>query len=130
MSEQTYKLTNKNKGDLAMFIGTEQWHPHWLRRFTYTDGVKFLAENTDCFWLLDIIASYQPEKKFRDEEFQVWRLVRFADDPHKATVFADDGNDNTLGTQILEYTDFPLSEIKLYLAGVGTQKVLMLPSEY
>lgn len=112
-----------------MFTGTENWHPHWLKRFTYTDGVKFLAETTDCFWLLDLIASHQDQKMI-NEEFQVWELVRSADDLHKATATCTDGNETLLKNQILEYTDFPLDTIKLYLCGVGKDKVLMLPSEY
>jgi hypothetical protein len=136
MTEQEYKLTDKNKGDLAMFIGTERWYLHGLKRFTYTDGVKFLAENTQSHWLLDLIASYQHEKKFRNEAYQVWELHLHEQNKQQATVTCTDGNDNQLVTQILEYTDFPLDEIKLYLVGEqwmiehGQYPVLMLPSEY
>ena len=38
----------------------------------------------------------------------------------------DDGNDNIVYTQRIEYTDFPLDEIKLYFVN----NVIHLPSEY
>lgn len=38
----------------------------------------------------------------------------------------DDGNGNVVFSKKIEYTDFPLSEIKLYCA----DGVILLPSEY
>ena len=45
--------------------------------FNYTDGIKFLVENVNCFWLLDIILSYQSEKILQIEYFQVWKLIKY-----------------------------------------------------
>jgi hypothetical protein len=45
-------------------------------RLIYTDGVKHLIVNADCFWLLDIIGSFQPIAK-KDEslrDMQFWHL--------------------------------------------------------
>ena len=38
-----------------------------------TDGVIALAEAAGCYWLLDIVGSYQTDDKL-DPEFQVWKL--------------------------------------------------------
>ena len=82
--------------DLEQFIGTENWHRHGLvRAVTYTDGVKFLAEQAGAYWLIDEIALAQkfiPAVKV--EEFQVWKLT--VREGRKATVTCDDGNGNVV----------------------------------
>lgn len=109
--------------ELAQFHGTENYYKHQMG-FIYTDGIKFLAEATESYWFLDIVGSYQFEKKIKQEEFQVYHLK--VNEDHTAEVIISDGNDNILGTQSIPYTDFPLDEIKIWLVS-GT---LMLPSEY
>jgi hypothetical protein len=116
------------QADLAQFTGTTQWYQHWLKRFTYTDGVKFLADNAEAYWLLDAIASHQTKQLLSDpmlKEFQIWKLTVNPDDKTAKLVCERDSDDVVL-TQDIPYTDFPLAEIKLYLA----EGVLMLPSEY
>ncbi len=65
----------KNFGQFSM--GTENYYRHSLvPNFLFTDGVKYLAENAECFWLIDIIASYQAMAK-KDEALQAmqfWHL--------------------------------------------------------
>ena len=56
--------------DLAQFTGTENYFKHWSKRIVFTDGVRFLAESVDAFWLIDLITSYQP----LDVERQYWTL--------------------------------------------------------
>jgi hypothetical protein len=109
---------------LPGFYGTEAYHK-WSILFPYvlTDGAQFLAENAGAFWLMDVIASYQREKKFKDEPFQVWRLTV---KDGKGEVVADDGNDNVLARQRIPFTDFPLDSIKLYFI----DGVVLLPGEY
>ena len=88
-----------------------------------TDGVIALAEAAGCYWLLDIIGSYQTNRKL-DPEFQVWEL-KVDLQKHKAIVHGY--NDATLIiTQRIPFTDFPLEEVKLYLIN----GVILLPSEY
>jgi hypothetical protein len=61
--------------NLQHFCGSEQYYKHWLG-LCYTDGIKYLAENAQCFWLIDAIASHQPtaQKNPRLKEFQLWFL--------------------------------------------------------
>ena len=45
--------------ELNQFTGLTALHRHWLPRFHYTEGVRFLAERTRCYWLIDLIAILQ-----------------------------------------------------------------------
>jgi hypothetical protein len=47
-----------------------------------------------------------------------------------ATLTLDDGNGNVYARQSIVYTDFPLSEIKLYCSFDGEYWVIMKTSEY
>lgn len=111
---------------LGGFTGTENYYKfHTLK---LTDGVKWLAEVCECYWLLDIIFSIARfERKLRGQEFVVCkiRVIRLAHST-KAVFTADDGNNNILYRQNIPFTDFPLDEIKLYLV----DGVILLPSEY
>lgn len=103
---------------LAQFVGTEEWHKHQFG-LKYTDGVKFLAENSGAYWLVDAIASYQ-----KKESFQLWTLT--VTDHRAVLEMREDSDAPIIVQQNIEFTDFPLPEIKLYLV----DGVLMLPSEY
>ena len=110
--------------DLRHFIGTENWYKHPLFcTYTYTDGVQYVACEGHAYWLIDAIFSHQLDAKVNGESFQVWTLT-VTDDSAKLT--GDDGNGTVIAEQEIDYTDFPLPEIRFYL----TNKVLMLPSEY
>lgn len=113
---------------LAQFCGSENFYRHWLGRFLYTDGVQYLADNAGggAYWLIDLIASWQTKAKVRREPFQVWTLKVNRDKHPMAVAEAwDDIPGKLLASQRIEYTDFPLDEIKLYLEN----GVLMLPGE-
>jgi hypothetical protein len=112
--------------DLAQFCGTENWWRHWTGRITFTDGVKYLAEKAGAFWLIDLVASHQTAR-LRREEFQVWILAVDRDRAPMAVATCQADTDTTvLVRQEIEYTDFPLPSIKLWLV----DGVLMLPGEY
>ncbi|MEG4047353.1 DUF6876 family protein [Microcoleus sp. Pol17_C1] len=123
--------------NLQQFCGTEQYYKHWLG-ILYTDGIKYLAENAQCFWLIDAIASHQPRANriHRLTEFQLWFLHVGKEHEfikprgNNAAVLTCWEDKPTLGTQPaiiqqIPVTDFPLPEIKLYLQ----DKVLLLPDE-
>ena len=88
-----------------------------------TDGIIALAEAAGCYWLLDIIGSYQTDKRL-DPAFQVWTLKVNHED---STGVVHGYNDvELIITQEIPYTDFPLDDVKLYLMG----GVILLPPEY
>ena len=87
-----------------------------------TDGVNALAEAAGCYWLLDVIGSYQCDPKL-DKAFQVWKL---SVDLENSTGVVRGYNDNTLIIeQEIPFTDYPLAELKLFLM----DGVLLLPNE-
>ena len=111
------------KQELSQFNGTDNYYKH-LFGIVYTDGIRFLAEECQCYWLIDLVASYQLDPKVKCEEFQVYKLRVNAD--KSAVVEISDGNNNIIATQEIEFTDFPLDEIDLWFAN----NVLYLPSEH
>jgi len=116
--------TENLQSELSQFIGTEKYY-RITQRHLLTDGTKYLAEQAKCFWLMDAIASHLP--KYFNDYFCVARL-KVKDS--SAELVIDDGNDNVYARQKIEYTDFPLGEIKLYCQFDGEYWVIMLTSEY
>lgn len=120
------KTAKLNEAELRQFTGTENWYRHEINRnVLYTDGAKYVGDQGCAYWLLDAISIAQRyEKRIAAEEFQVWTLKVNAE--RMALLVCDDGNGKIVYTQQIEYTDFPLDEIKLYFAN----DVIHLPSEY
>jgi hypothetical protein len=111
--------------DLGHFIGSTEIYRHGFFKMLYTEGVQYLAEKAGCYWLLDAIASYQTKTKVSRKPFQLWTLTVNEKKEALLTCVRDTGA-KPLATQRIEYTDFPLPEIQLYLCD-GT---LMLKNEY
>lgn len=114
-------LTEKEIQDgLSQCIGTENYWKNNLLTFQYTDGVKFLWESCEAYWLLVAISSHK-----RKEPFQVWKLKVKEDNSAVLTMREDSGEPYKVKQEIA-FTDFPLEEIQLYLI----DGILLLPSEY
>jgi hypothetical protein len=119
-------MTNKiTRSALAQFTGSETVYRHSLNRnVLYTVGVQYLAEHAGAYWLIDEIAiaqRYQPH--VMREDFQCWTLVVTNS---KATLSCEDGNGNIAFVKQIDFTDFPLPEIQLWVEG----NVILLPSEH
>ncbi|MDQ3279894.1 MAG: hypothetical protein M3Q69_00610 [Acidobacteriota bacterium] len=109
---------------LAAFTGTARYYRHFTNMH-YTEGVHFLAEAAGAYWLIDLIASWQ-SKAMNDSslaEFQLWKL-HVADGRAVAICYRD--SDDEAFRQEIDYTDFPLRDVSLYVEG----GVLLLPSEH
>jgi len=122
-------MTDRKKfteADLRNFTGSEHWYRHGLvRTILFTDGAKYVADHGGAYWLLDEIAFAQKgQKAVAAEEFQVWTLKVNAD--RTATLSCGDGNDNTVFTKEIPFTDFPANEITLWFAN----NTIYLPSEH
>ena len=83
MNEKREKLAAEIEAALPHFTGTEEYHRMrypWLRKdFLLTDGAKYLADKAGliggtAYWLIDIIASHQTNKKVAAQGFQTWKL--------------------------------------------------------
>lgn len=111
--------------NLQQFTGTEDYY-RIAPNLVITDGVQYLANEANCYWLLTAIYSHLP-KASQSSEFVVARLVVWGS---RAELTLDDGNGNVLVTQKIGYTDFPLPEMKLYCIKQESNWVALLPSEY
>lgn len=147
---------------LAQFTGTEQIYKNASNTLCYTDGVQYMAQKTGAYWLLDAIASYQSQLTEQHlREFQIWiltlrngkglpaanddELLNIAPKPNHDAILTcwsdtpDDWyeweNSQLLKiTQDIQFTDFPLAQIKFYLCdtqiGQQIKPLLLLSSEY
>lgn len=115
---------------LGNFIGSQNsyYRETPLGRIEYTDGVFFLQQN-GCLWLIDGIASYQTQEFKVADDRQFWKL-RVDLDTHSGKLICDDGNGNIRVTQSLEFTDFPLSKLDIYVEIQSECVFLCLMSEY
>lgn len=121
---------NEIKERLQYFTGTEMFYQIPLLRTRFTDGLKYLANMADCFWLItdtSIIAkSLMNRSEFITIDFK--RLSEEKQDysGYEAEIIYSDGNDNILEKQGYLATNFPLDELRLFFVN----NTLMLPSEY
>ena len=124
MEEKTRLTPEQLAAALCGFTGSEQFY-RMYPCVIITDGVKFLCDQAQCYWLIDGIFSYQTIPKVAQEPFQV---IDLAVDLEKRTglILVTDGNDQELFRQVLEFTDFPMRAIKLYY----TDQTVLLPWEY
>lgn len=117
------------------FSGSFHYYPNTsYSRDVHTDGVHWLAEVCEAFWLIDAITSHQGHAKVRRQELQIWKLEVLEN--RKAVLTCTDGLEDSpeVTRQVIPYTDFPLKEITLYLElgsidMVNPTWVLMLPGE-
>lgn len=124
--------------ELSQFTGTDTWRS-WSPLFPkmlLTQGAQYVAENagkSGAYWLMDAIASYQPElqKKPRLQDAQFWTLQVHPDKTATLLCQEDSGMEPAVEQQI-DFTDFDLPEIKLYCmpVGDGVRYTILLPSEY
>ena len=117
--------------DLDNFTGTTQWYKGTLG-LLFTDGIHFLAEQAGAHWLIDVVASYQPQlnRNPRLADFQLWQIRRTkGKNPAGVTVTCrGDSDEPPVVTQYIPYSDFPESLLPLewYVEG----GVMLLKSEH
>jgi hypothetical protein len=122
-------MTTQWAKQLTQFSGTENYY-RIMPNVLMTDGAKFVADNGEAYWLMTDLAAHCAE--FTEKETFIvatLQVTRTATSSH-AILKLDDGNDNILAQQFIEYTDFPLDEIKLYACYNGDMWVIMIPREY
>ena len=118
----TFKHNMMNANDhFSEYNCSEQLFKHFLG-ITFTEGAKAMADKFQCYWFLDIIASYQPE--LNNEDFQVWTLLKHED--LSCTITCDDGNGKKLKEQKVPFTDFLPTKATLWCI----YSTILLPSEY
>ena len=123
------KTKDEILANLPNFYGTENYFrlSPVFRNFVLTDGALYLAEQAKCFWLMDAIVSHIGS--YKDEVFVVAKLQR-ATATNGWVLRLEDGNDGLLVDQLIEFSDFPLDEITLYVIQQDDLWVILLTSEY
>jgi hypothetical protein len=110
---------------LRQFTGTELYY-RISKRLLLTDGTKYLAEQAQCFWMMDAISSHLAEIG----SVGWFVVVKITIGNSKALMIYEDGNGQEHARQEIPYTDLPLEKITLYTCWDGEHWVIMLPSEY
>lgn len=124
-------LSNNMRTQLAQFTGSSTFTRHALiPRMLMTEGVVYLAQAASAHWLTDAIGSYLLDKRAQQEPFQAWRLVVDTQSCRAVLTMTDGNSSAPIITQQIDYTNFPLDQIDLWLVADGEHWVLMLPTEY
>ncbi|MDO7172544.1 DUF6876 family protein [Mariniflexile sp. AS56] len=121
---------NEIKAGLQHFHGTEMFYQIPLLRTRFTDGLKYLANVADCYWLITD-TSMVAKSLMNRSEFITIDFKRFSEEKqiitgYEAEIIYTDGDDTILDKQGYRVTDFPLDELRLFFVN----DTLMLPSEY
>lgn len=118
------------KEGLQHFHGTEMFYKIPLLRTRFTDGLKYLSEVAECFWLITdtsvIAKSLMNRSEFITIDFKRLSKERQGVSGYEAEIIYSDGNDTILEKHGYSVTDFPLDELRLFFVN----NTLMLPSEY
>lgn len=136
----------KFEADLRQFTGTEHYYRFGLSpNVLCTDGVKFVADECQSFWLLDAIASYYipigplHEAMKRDERLQNMQFWNLKTDLEARTAVLTCRPDAGATPVVVQEftTDFPLESIDIwcgildYNEATGVKKwAIYLPSEH
>ena len=115
---------------LQHFHGSETIFQIPLTRTRYTNGIKYLANAAECFWLItdtSIIAKSLMDKSyFITIDFKRLSIEEQDAMGHEAVIIYSDGNDTVLEKHKYNFTDFPLDKLRLFFV----DNTLMLPNEY
>ena len=122
--------TGQLLNELKQFTGTEQYYKFsMLFKEQLTDGMKYLCETVQCYWLMDIVGSVQNLEKIKDNNsFILWKIeVNKKDNTGVVKALSDtEGTGDLLYEQEIPYTDFPLESFEFFQC----DNVIMLKGEY
>lgn len=121
--------------ELENFTGTEHYYKFSvLFEEVLTDGIQFLCNKLNCFWIMDIVGSVSHLKAIKENEsFILWKIklvgkgfiVRAYKD-YESKETEEFNKKYLLYEQEGEYTDFALKDFEFY----ESNKVILLKSEY
>ncbi len=108
--------------ELSRFHGTQRYYRN-SDGLLFTDGIKYLVDRAGCYWLIDLVGSYQRE--VQDVTFQLWE-VEVVEGISTLLTMREDTDKRVLVRQHVPFTDFPLERFSFYCV----DNVMMLKSEY
>lgn len=125
---------NKNFSldELNHFTGSEVFYQHWISQMCYTDGVRYLANKTDSYWLIDELAFVILPRLLKENKDKFYSIKLLVNSDQSAVISISDGNNNIYLDHSIKWTDFPIVEepVQFYLCASGSYYCLMLPREY
>lgn len=126
MNSQSKHLIEQLQG----FCGSTTCYQIPMLRTKYTEGIKYLADQAQCHWLITDTAVVCKSLKHKSS-FILVLFKRYSNTVQKRThkeakITYANGNGVILFEQEYEYTDLPLNELRLFY----TNDMLMLPNEY
>lgn len=110
---------------------SRNYHRHLKPNFYYTDGIKFIADKFNCYWIINCIESFsETVQAFTKENINTDKLISetfdaiVISDANKAELniiaigYNDDELEETqtvIAKQSFEYTDLPQGEYHFFL---------------
>jgi glutamine cyclotransferase len=118
--------------ELNHFTGSDEIFQHWISKMCYTEGVRYLADKTYAYWLVDAIAFVILPRLLKENKDSFYSLEFSVNSDQSAMISVSDGNSNIYLNYPIKWTDFPIEEkpVNFYLCDSGDYYCLMLPSEY
>ncbi len=118
---------------LQQFTCPARYYRYWKTEIVFTEGVKYLADKTNAYWLIENIVSTVEHHLFDLTKHKCFRFDLKALDSGSGSLKVT-GEDNILIKEVtIEEINFPLKYITLFVTpgdSPKTRAVLMLSSEY
>lgn len=135
-SKQYLELQNQ----LKQFHGSEKFYYYPLvgKKLVYTEGMHYVAHEVGAMWLIELIGFEILPKLLKAHKSWFYTLDLIVKPNNAAMLKVTDGNDKTLLTRDINYSDFPSTGddgFRLFLCETTSAEVdeaycLMIPSEY
>ena len=135
-NSESVKAAKRSLNDEFLgFRGSENYYKHssLFSNFFLTDGVNHITDKLGLGWFLDIVLSYQGERRVKAIKFQTWTLERIEegenDGDWKVVLYLENTPVLNQIFQVISLVDDyeeNFDFFKIYLA----DNILFLPSEY
>lgn len=110
-------------------IDTRYRFSTFVKNYVATGLVMMTCEELECYWVLDVIASYSRRLQKLNADYLKIVTVTLNKDNDGCVFKIDDEINGNLVTQEIEFTDLK-EDLKWWLITEGEYEVLLLPSEY
>lgn len=124
------KNLNLIKHELNQYYGCIQPFHGMNKNSIYTDGIKHLLEEAECYWLYDIIQFEIYDLLRRKNVLDVFYFtISVKKDSDVAELFLRDYKKDVIWAKKIDYTDFPYGELEFVVGWDGERLTTCLHSE-
>jgi hypothetical protein len=133
MKTEFKTLEHLKASKLDQHYGTEEFYRAnmFVKKVIHTEGIKELADQAQCYWLLDILATefYDALKSQKQEPDKFYITIESKDD--QADITMKNYRDKVIYKRHIDYTDLPTGKLMIYAGWQGEEGylVLCLPTE-